>query len=267
MIFLAETDRMGAILENAPAGKFSYEAYSLLSQVPFHRMFSPSILNALRERHASHSHRLEHDCVFSDECLVLYVGENFTIEIYHWLYSDTGIHDHNFNGAFQCLAGEDHQVEFKFHPEREIFEGLEAGKLVEVTNKIIRPGDTQEIRNEDHFIHAVAHAPSTWNICIRTKGDQEQTLKAYHTAGYRYALRKDREEKLLEKELSKINPGALDSTDLLHLFHMLGTKSGHHEIRKTIDALLNERHQISYMEIMDGTSKYLNDLGRVAKDY
>ncbi len=267
MIFLTEVDRLGSILKEVPAGQFSKEAFTQLSQIPFHRMFSQSILDLLRTRHAESSQNLEHDCIFSDECLVLYAGNDFTIEIYHWLYSDTGIHDHNFDGAFQCLEGEDHQVEFKFNIEREVFEGLEAGNLVEVSNKIIRPGDTQEIRNQDHFIHAVAHAPSTWNICIRTKGDKKQVLKAYHTEGFRYALTKDREDKLLANELYQLKLETLTSTDLLHVFHMLGTKPGHQDIRKKVDALLNERHAISYLSIMESTSRYLNELGRVAKDY
>ncbi len=267
MIFLTEVDRLGALLSDATAGNFSKAAYTQLSQVPFHSMFTQSILGILRNRHAENTHLLEHDCVFSDECLVLYVGTNFTIEIYHWLYSDTGIHDHNFNGAFQCLEGEDHQIEFHFQNEREVFEGLEAGRLIEVNNQIIRPGDTQMIRNQDHFIHAVAHAPSTWNICIRTRADKKQILKAYHTEGFRYALRKDREEKLLEKELHELALESLDSPDLLHVFHMLGTKPGHHDIRKKVDALLVERHAIPYLSIAENTSRYLNDLGRLAKSY
>jgi hypothetical protein len=201
MIFLDEVDRIGAILEGAPITNFSSEAFTLLGQVPFHRMFSQSILKLLRQRHSENSSLLEYDCVFSEECLVLFVGSCFTIEIYHWLYSDTGIHDHNFDGAFQCLEGEDHQVEFRFQAEREVFEGLEAGRLLEVSKKIMRPGDTQMIRNQDHFIHAVAHALSTWNICIRTRPDKIQDLNAYHTEGFRYNLRKERVQKLLKKEL------------------------------------------------------------------
>lgn len=230
-------------------------------------MFSQDILPELRKRHSENAHHLEHDCVFSDECLVLFVHEQFTIEIYHWLYSDTGIHDHNFQGAFQCLEGEDHQVEFRFENEREVFEGLEEGKLVELSNGIIRPGDTQEIRNEDHFIHAVAHAPSTWNLCIRTKGDKSQVLKAYHTKGYRYALRKDREQKLLAFELDDLKLETLDSFDLLHVFHMLGTKSGHHDIRIKVDRHLTERHGVSYLSMSEETARYLNQMGRVAKNY
>ena len=267
MNFLSEVDRLGNLLKETPEGNFSKAAYSLLSRVPFHRMFSQEILDELRARHAENDHLLPHDCIFSDECIVLYVGSTFTIEIYHWLYSDTGIHDHNFDGAFQCLEGEDHQVEFRFESEKEIFEGMESGKLIEITKAIIKPGDTQKIRNQDHFIHAVAHAPSTWNICVRTAGDKDQVLKAYHTQGFRYSLRKDREEKLRGIALEEVNPENLDSTDLLHLFHMLGSKSGHHDIRRKVDTLLNERHAISYLNIFEGTSQYLNQLGRVAKNY
>lgn len=230
-------------------------------------MFSQEILSDLRKRHSENSRFLEHDCVFSDECLVLFVHENFSIEIYHWLYSDTGIHDHNFQGAFQCLEGEDHQVEFRFENPKEVFEGLEKGNLIEVRSTIIRPGDTQEIRNEDHFIHAVAHSPSTWNICVRTKGDRSQVLKAYHTQGYRYALRKDREEALLANDLEALKLEKLESADLLHVFHMLGTRSGHHDIRIQVDRLLSERHSVSYLKMSEETAAYLNQMGRVAKNY
>lgn len=265
--FLSEVDRLGGILKDAPTGSFSTDATKLLSKVAFHEKFSQEILPELRKRHSEKSHLLEYDCVFSDECLVLFVHEHFTIEIYHWLYSDTGIHDHNFQGAFQCLEGEDHQVEFQFENPKEIFEGLEAGKLIELSKAIIRPGDTQEIRNDDRFIHAVAHSPSTWNICIRTKGDKSQVLKAYHTQGYRYALRKDREQNLLMYELDDLKIETLESADLLHVFHMLGTKPGHHEIRKNIDLFLHQRHQISYLSISSMTAEYLNELGRIAKSY
>lgn len=267
MKFLSEVDRLGEILKDVPVGNFSAEATRLLKNVAFQRLFSQNIVPELRKRHSENAPLLDHDCNFSDECLVLYVGPDYTIELYHWLYSDTGIHDHNFQGAFQCLEGEDHQIEFHFKTERKVFEGLEAGRLLEVSNHVIVPGETQEIRNQDHFIHAVAHSPSTWNLTVRTKGDSSQVLKAYHTEGYRYALRKDREEKLRETELSEIKTEELSSTDLLHLFHMLGTKSGHHDIRRNIDCLLNERHTISYLSMMEATSRFLNELGRVAKKY
>ncbi len=265
--FLSEVDRLGSILKDAPTGTFSSPAFTLLKEIPFHKMFTREILPELRARQSENRQHLEHDCVFSDECLVLFVHEKFTIEVYHWLYSDTGIHDHNFQGAFQCLEGEDHQVEFRFENEKEIFEGLEAGRLVEVSRKIIRPGDTQEIKNNDHFIHAVAHSPSTWNLCIRTKGDQTQVLKAYHTRGYRYALRKDREQKLLEYELDELKLDSLESADLLHVFHMLGTKPGHHNIRIKVDRELSERHGVSYLSMSEETARYLNEMGRVAKNY
>lgn len=265
--FLSEVDRLGDMLKDVPAGDFSRTTFQKLSQIPFHSMFSQDILPDLRTRHSDNRKYLEYDCVFSDECLVLHAHENFTIEIYHWLYSDTGIHDHNFQGAFQCLEGEDHQVIFRFENEREVFEGLEEGKLIEVSQSVIRPGDTQEIRNQDHFIHAVAHSPSTWNICVRTKGDKTQILKAYHTQGFRYALRKDREEKLLAFELGDLKINSLESTDLLHVFHMLGTKPGHQDIRIKVDRELAERHGVSYLAMSEETARYLNEMGRVAKNY
>lgn len=266
-LFLSEVDKLGGILKYSSSGTFSASATTELKKIPFHTLFSQEILSGLRNRHSENARLLEHDCVFSDECLVLFVHDHFTIEIYHWLYSDTGIHDHNFQGAFQCLDGEDHQVEFHFENAKEIFEGLEQGKLIEVSNSIIRPGDTQEIRSEDHFIHAVAHSPSTWNLCVRTKGDKSQVLKAYHTQGYRYALRKDREEMLLSHGLDALKLETLDSADLLHVFHMLGTKPGHHDVRLKVDRLLSERHAVSYLKMSEETAAYLNQLGRVAKNY
>lgn len=263
---LREVDRLGNSLVHA-SGDFSSTARELLSAVPFHEMFSSNNVEHLRERHRSNAHLLEHDCAFSDECLVLFVHETFTIELYHWLYSDTGIHDHNFQGAFQCLEGEDHQVEFEFREPVDVFEGLERGELLQMKESVLRPGDTQEIRNQDRFIHAVAHAPSTWNLTIRTKGDFTQVLKAYHVDGYRYALRKEREQKLQLAEVSAENIAEFDSCDLLHLFHMLVYKPGHHEMKKQIAGILEKRHDLPYLRIMENTADFLNDLGKVAKNY
>jgi hypothetical protein len=257
MKFLSEIDRIGAILEMAPVSNFSMCAFEVLSSTPLYKYFSLDLLPELRLRHADIESKLEHPCVFSDECFLLYQGKEFSIELYHWLYSDTGIHDHNFRGAFQCISGENHQVEFHFEPESVVFEGLEKGKLVKASEEVLVPGSTQEIRNEDHFIHTVCHAPSTFNLCIRTKAEKAQVLNAYHVDGYRYALKKN-------VELDTSDLSDLSSNELLHLFHMPSTKT---DVQKTIDTLLSKRHDISYMSYMQETSKFLNDLGRVAKNY
>ncbi len=265
MNFLSLVDRLGEELKNSPDGQFSNRAFNLLRQNSFHKYFSQDLLPELRIRHKENLSFLEHDCVFSDECLVLYVNDLFTIEVYHWLYSDTGIHDHNFQGAFQCLEGEDHQVEFEFIPERTVFEGLDEGQLKEINRLVLKPGDTQEIKDRDHFIHAVAHSPSTWNLCVRTKGNQAQILKAYHVKGFSYALDRAREERL--KTTSDYRFEEMDSPDLLHLFHLLGYQTGNFEKQKSIDLMLRNRHSIAYLEITNVTSNYLNQLGRTAKNY
>ena len=59
----------------------------------------------------------------------------------------------------------------------------------------------------------------------------------------------------------------MDSSDLLHVFHMLGTKPGHHDIRIKVDKHLSDRHGVSYLAMSEETARYLNQMGRVAKNY
>ena len=249
MKFLAAIDAIGESIDGKELtwSEFPSVAAGELTHSSLPALFSSQNLDELRERHRECEKKLGRKFEFSDECFYLYVGKDFTIELYHWLYSDTAIHDHDFQGAFQCLKGRNFQREFRYHPEKELFEGCETGRMEQLPAREIAPGDIELIRDEDQFIHVVSHEDSTFNLCIRTTKKGERPLRVYHIDGLRFSV-----------------PDP-DSDELLAIVHH--GKIGDHDRKLTANEVLRERHGIDFIGSQEKTWKFLSDLSKTAKGY
>ncbi len=255
MTFLDTIDEIGkAIAEKLPEnGDFSAFASSQLQKYSLPVLFTEKLLPDLRLRHQQMEPLKGRSCNFSDECFILYLGENFSIEMYHWDYRDTAIHDHDFQGAFQCLKGLNHQMQFRYEPGNFLFTGMEQGELIQDHSRKVSPGEIEIIKDEDHFIHVVSHETSTFNLCIRTNTDGSRPLRVYHTDGIRYTVPG------MGDEILTIGDD-LSSEQLLYAFHSLPLTQ-----KKQAAHLLEKRYGIDFLKSQQKTWNFLSALSDLAK--
>lgn len=259
MNFLAAVDEIGDRINRLSPSweEFPEIAANELRKTTLLNLFQPDDLSVLRERHKRCEDEIGRSFNFSDECFYLYVGKNYTIELYHWLYSDTAIHDHDFQGAFQCLRGLNHQKCFRYKAKAELFPGLETGVLELSSSVEIAPGMIERIYDEDRFIHVVSHLDSTFNLCVRTAKKGDRPLRGYHLDGIRFTV---------PDQISGSAPiESLSSEDLLFIAHH--GKVGDHARKLRANELLKERHGIDFIESQKKTWNYLQILSVEAKGF
>lgn len=256
MKFLAAIDEIGKSIDgkNPTWENFPSVAAEELKATSLPSLFNHDSLEELRVRHTDCENKLGRKFNFSDECFYLYVGNGFTIELYHWLYSDTAIHDHDFQGAFQCLKGKNFQREYRFEVVKEVFTGFELGKLEELPAREIAPGNIELIRDEDRFIHVVSHEDSTFNLCIRTTKKGDRPLRTYHIDGIRFTV----PDEIHDSEIEN-----LSSEELLFIAHH-GIKGNHARKLQACEMLLN-RHGIDFISSQEQTWNFLHELSMKAK--
>ena len=91
------------------------------------------------------------------------------LDFYHWEWSDTSIHDHNFAGAFKVLQGSYTQQVFNFNVDQKANEWLAVGELVLIKDEELDIGAVVEIAPGEDFIHSTAHpGGSCITACLRT---------------------------------------------------------------------------------------------------
>lgn len=111
---------------------------------------------------------------FGQPPLTLYNDNNFVIDLYFWLHSDTSIHTHSFKGAFRVLYGKSKQEIFQLNETKKYFHDVKFNEFSITENKILMSGDCQEISSGNSFCHRVSHLLSpTITLCIRTNNDKE----------------------------------------------------------------------------------------------
>lgn len=106
---------------------------------------------------------------FSNFSLTINGGSNFLLDIYIWHERQTGIHDHNFAGAFQILRGKYLQKTFQHIPARRISLGWEEGELKGSGWSEINLFDVEQIPHSPAFIHQVSHLEDLCvTLCLRS---------------------------------------------------------------------------------------------------
>ena len=255
MTFLETIDKIGHTIEEKlpEQGDFSALVSGELRKYTLPSLFSEKLLPELRQRHEDMEPLKGRSCNFSDECFILFLGEGFSIEMYHWDYRDTAIHDHDFQGAFQCLKGLNHQLQFEYVAGAPLFPGMETGELKQLGNRKVFPGEIEIIKNEDHFIHVVSHETSTFNLCIRTNTDGSKPLRVYHVDGIRYTVPG------MKEEIHTIGEDS-SSEELLYAFHSLPLAQ-----KKQAGLLLEKRYGIDFLKSQQKTWNFLSALSDLAK--
>lgn len=264
MTFLQTIDNIGRTIEESLHSRSDFSALvsSELKKYSLPELFHEKLLPELRKRHEDMEPLKGRSCHFSDECFILFIGTGFSIELYHWDYRDTAIHDHDFLGAFQCLKGLNHQMQFQYVSGNFIFNGMENGELKPLGSRKVFPGEIEIIQDEDKFIHVVSHETSTFNLCIRTNTDGSKPLRVYHIDGIRYfiPMNNDRLKKLEKDKDYPIQD--FSSEELLFAFH-------NHPLaqKKLAGKRLAEKHGIDFLNSQQETWAFLNKLSETAKGY
>jgi hypothetical protein len=117
---------------------------------------------------------------FSDCDLTLYSDSDFCLDLYVWLRQDTAIHDHNFEGAFLVLEGENLQLSYTFDTRTTPVDSIEMGLLAVTDQRHLAEASVQQIRSGRQFIHHLVRlSPRVITVCLRTLGRKEQELSLF----------------------------------------------------------------------------------------
>ncbi len=124
---------------------------------------------------------------FSDMPLTLARGERCFIDLYFWRRRPTVIHNHHFTGAFQCLLGQNVDLDFEFHVKEKVGIHHQVGELILKQQRILRSGDISSIGLLDEYIHQNHHqADLTVNLCFRTPDIGDTHLSNYLYSGLKF---------------------------------------------------------------------------------
>ncbi len=109
---------------------------------------------------------------FGQPPLNVFVGSGFFIEVLTWVESTTAIHQHNFCGAFQVLAGSSLHSAYTFTERERVGNRLLVGDTHFDGSEHLARGAVREIHSGDALIHALFHLdhPSA-SIVVRTVDD------------------------------------------------------------------------------------------------
>lgn len=172
--------------------EFHHKASELLAQANLHQSFNFGEL--VEKSFASDFNHPQNyaSSQFSDFPLTVAHGDKCFLDIYFWRRRPTVIHDHHFTGAFQCLQGNNVDLEFEFKETRKLGSYHSLGKLNLKHTRNIKSGDIVAIDLLDKFIHQNHHqADLTVNVCFRTPDIGATNLSNYLYSGLRYEKHPD----------------------------------------------------------------------------
>jgi hypothetical protein len=131
-----------------------------------------------------------HGLDFSDFPLTLVRNDLFSIDLYYWSSTDTGTHNHHFEGAFKIIKGSSYQVEYEFKATHDFGRCLTQGELIEKSSTFMGLNEIQKILKYDKFIHQVFHTElPTITLCIRSNSVfSAEPLSAYLFPKYKVSL-------------------------------------------------------------------------------
>lgn len=166
---------------------FGHKASELLAQAGLEKLFefAPLVEASFKKDFNSHQNYVSFQ--FSDLPLTVASGQHCFLDIYFWRRRPTVIHDHHFTGAFQCLMGNNLDLEFEFHPTQKLGEFHDRGELKLKQQRQMTPGAIAEIHLLDKFIHQNHHqADLTVNVCFRTPDFGQTNLSHFLYSGLRF---------------------------------------------------------------------------------
>ena len=208
------TRKGDAFLARQGSKNFHREAAELLSSAKLHESFDfQELVKASFDRKKAPDQYFKH-LEFSDLPITVARGENCFVDLYFWRRRPTVIHNHHFMGSFQCLTGNNVDLEFKFLESKKLTKYISLGKVQELHARILKPGDIAEINYLDKFIHQNHHqADLTINLCFRTPQESKSHISNFLFSGLRY----EKEGKTLERVERLLRLTQIDDFDYTEL--------------------------------------------------
>lgn len=107
---------------------------------------------------------------FGQPAATVYFGRDFVIEVYFWVDSIAGIHDHPFRGLFVILEGESVHARYTFEERERIGARMRLGELRVEELELLATGEHRLFSDARHaLIHTLVHVPSpALSMVIRT---------------------------------------------------------------------------------------------------
>lgn len=167
--------------------EFHAKAQELLSEACLHEIFDfKQLVHASFDPDFNKNQNYA-SSQFSDLPITLVTGQDCFLDIYFWRRRPTVIHDHHFTGAFQCIEGNNVDLEFEFIRSQRLGLYHDLGTLNLKKSRILKKGDIAPIDHLDKFIHQNHHqAELTINVCFRTPDIGETNLSNYLYSGLRF---------------------------------------------------------------------------------
>jgi len=167
--------------------KFHGKASALLSEAKLHELFNLDEFVAGALSQDFNPHQNYSGLQFSDLPVTVAMGERCFLDLYFWRRRPTVIHDHHFTGAFQCLHGNNVDLEFEFIASRQLGTFHQLGELKLKHERRLLKGHIAGIDLLDKFIHQNHHqADLTVNACFRTPDIGDSHLSNYLYSGLRF---------------------------------------------------------------------------------
>jgi hypothetical protein len=166
-------ERLGDDIEQAFAAAqyderaFAEVAQQKLEQHAPHRSFD--VAELVRWSYSASQIPQQNKAQFGQPPVMLYRGRRFFMEALFWLDGTTVVHEHEFSGAFQVLAGSSLHARFAFRPEVVVNRALTLGEVRPHTPELLQTGDTRAILPGEGLIHSTFHLdrPSV-TLVVRT---------------------------------------------------------------------------------------------------
>ncbi len=208
---------------------------------------------------------------FSDLPITLAMGEHCFLDLYFWRRRPTVIHDHHFTGAFQCLRGQNVDLEFEFIKTKKLTAFHDLGELKLKSSRTLTQGHIAPIDLLDKFIHQNHHqADLTINACLRTPEIGETNLSNYLYSGLRFE-----KEPLLMGRVSRlltlINMGEFDTQklnlsleDALHFlvitYRSQSNSTKFRDLRGRLSGMVSSELGVNIDSLMDLHDAKMNEL-------
>lgn len=273
LISLAQelTRRGDLFIQKFGTKSFHHEARTLLEKAELHRCYNfQELVTSVYSNEFPKEQNFKY-LEFSDLPLTIARGEKCFIDLYFWRRRPTVIHNHHFSGAFQCLVGNNVDLEFSFTEKQTLGTFHALGELTLKRELNLVPGQVVEIAELDQFIHQNHHQDDlTVNLCFRTHDLGKHNLSNYLFSGLRF----EKDSELLARTsrlLKLIDLGSFDVTKLpfnlddafafiLHTHYSASTHPHFRKVREHFCRRIHNETGIAMSDLMGDHDKRFNDI-------
>lgn len=254
---------------------FHEKARSLLELAKLHDVYDyQKLIESSLSKNFSHEQNFKY-LEFSDLPITIARGEHCFIDIYFWRRRPTVIHNHHFAGAFQCLSGNNVDLEFSFKEKKKIGRFHAMGELKLLQERQLKQGEVVEIAELGQFIHQNHHqAELTVNLCFRTHELKKHNLSNYLFTGLRY----EKDPMLISRVNRLLRFVDLDSFDFrkvnisldeaLHLIIQTHYSGSCHprllQLRRYLEKMIKEESDLSLSKLLKGHDQHFD---RIESNY